>query len=56
VISLPNVYEPHLVVVKEATAVGVLYPPHLVYKIKSICILSAEEPDTDLPNCTKHTK
>nr|XP_016941359.2 phosphatidylinositide phosphatase SAC2 isoform X1 [Drosophila suzukii] len=56
VISLPNVYEPHLVVIKEATAVGVLYPPHLVYKIKSICILSAEEPDTDLPNCTKHTK
>ncbi|KAH8242763.1 hypothetical protein KR032_001875 [Drosophila birchii] len=56
VISLPNVYEPHLVVVKEATAVGVLYPPHLVYKIKSICILSAEEPDTDLSNCTKHTK
>ncbi|XP_016961024.1 phosphatidylinositide phosphatase SAC2 isoform X2 [Drosophila biarmipes] len=56
VISLPNVYEPHLIVVKEATAVGVLYPPHLVYKIKSICILSAEEPDTDLPNCTKHTK
>ncbi|XP_003736437.2 phosphatidylinositide phosphatase SAC2 isoform X2 [Drosophila pseudoobscura] len=56
VISLPNVYDPHLVVVKEATAVGVLYPPHLVYKIKSICILSAEEPDTDLPNCTKHAK
>ncbi|XP_017081971.2 phosphatidylinositide phosphatase SAC2 isoform X3 [Drosophila eugracilis] len=56
VISLPNVYEPHLVVVKEATAVGVLYPPHLVYKIKSICILSAEEPDTELPNCTKHSK
>ncbi|KRK03049.1 phosphatidylinositide phosphatase SAC2 isoform X2 [Drosophila yakuba] len=56
VISLPNVYEPHLIVVKEATAVGVLYPPHLVYKIKSICILSADEPDTDLPNCSKHTK
>ncbi|XP_060646285.1 phosphatidylinositide phosphatase SAC2 isoform X2 [Drosophila nasuta] len=56
VISLPNVYEPHLVVIKEATAVGVLYPPHLVYKIKSICVLSADEPDTELPNCTKHTK
>ncbi|KAH8271350.1 hypothetical protein KR018_007362 [Drosophila ironensis] len=56
VIALPNVYEPHLVVVKEATAVGVLYPPHLVYKIKSICILSAEEPDGELPNCTKHSK
>ncbi|BFF92514.1 phosphatidylinositide phosphatase SAC2 [Drosophila madeirensis] len=56
VISLPNVYDPHLVVIKEATAVGVLYPPHLVYKIKSICILSAEEPDAELSNCTKHTK
>ncbi|KRF83573.1 phosphatidylinositide phosphatase SAC2 isoform X2 [Drosophila virilis] len=56
VISLPNVYEPHLVVIKEATAVGVLYPPHLVYKIKSICILSADEPDSELSNCTKHTK
>ncbi|XP_034485744.1 phosphatidylinositide phosphatase SAC2 isoform X1 [Drosophila innubila] len=56
VISLPNVYEPHLVVIKEATAVGVLYPPHLVYKIKSICILSADVPDSELPNCTKHTK
>ncbi|XP_030370513.1 phosphatidylinositide phosphatase SAC2 isoform X1 [Scaptodrosophila lebanonensis] len=56
VISLPNVYEPHLVVVKEATPVGVLYPPHLVYKIKSIAILSAEEPDALLSNCTKHSK
>ncbi|XP_017849082.1 phosphatidylinositide phosphatase SAC2 isoform X1 [Drosophila busckii] len=56
VISLPNVYEPHLVIVKEATAIGVLYPPHLVYKVKSICILSAEDPDSELPNCTKHTK
>ncbi|XP_064549172.1 phosphatidylinositide phosphatase SAC2 isoform X2 [Drosophila montana] len=56
VISLPNVYEPHLVVIKEATAVGALYPPHLVYKIKSICILSADEPDSELSNCTKHTK
>ncbi|XP_016971036.1 phosphatidylinositide phosphatase SAC2 isoform X1 [Drosophila rhopaloa] len=56
VISLSNVYEPHLIVIKEALAVGVLYPPHLVYKIKSICILSGEEPDTDLLICTKHAK
>ncbi|EDW15388.2 phosphatidylinositide phosphatase SAC2 isoform X1 [Drosophila mojavensis] len=56
VISLSNVYEPHLVIIKEAMAMGVLYPPHLVYKIKSICILSADEPDSELPNCTKHTK
>ncbi|XP_017105249.2 phosphatidylinositide phosphatase SAC2 isoform X1 [Drosophila bipectinata] len=56
VISLPNVYEPHLVVIKEAIPVGVLYLTHLVYQIKSICILSAEEPDSSLPNCTKHSK
>lgn len=56
VISLPNVYEPHLVIIKEATPVGVLYPPHLVYKIKSICILSADEPDTVLTACTRHSR
>ncbi|XP_065371546.1 phosphatidylinositide phosphatase SAC2 isoform X3 [Calliphora vicina] len=54
VISLPNVYEPHLVIVKEATPIGVLYPPHLVYKIKSICLLSLDEPDAALPTCTRH--
>ncbi|XP_058977164.1 phosphatidylinositide phosphatase SAC2 isoform X3 [Musca domestica] len=56
VISLPNVYEPHLVIIKEATPVGVLYPPHLVYKIKSICILSADDPDTSLTPCTRHSR
>uniref|UniRef100_A0A0A1XL36 Phosphatidylinositide phosphatase SAC2 n=2 Tax=Zeugodacus cucurbitae TaxID=28588 RepID=A0A0A1XL36_ZEUCU len=56
VISLPNVYEPHLVIVKEATPVGVLYAPSLVYKIKSICILSADEPDTVLTSCTRHSR
>ncbi|XP_067619354.1 phosphatidylinositide phosphatase SAC2 isoform X1 [Eurosta solidaginis] len=56
VISLPNVYEPHLVIVKEATPVGVLYAPNLVYKIKSICILSADEPDTLLTSCTRHSR
>ncbi|XP_037943362.1 phosphatidylinositide phosphatase SAC2-like [Teleopsis dalmanni] len=56
VISLPNVYEPHLVIVKEASPVGVLFPPHLVYKIKSVCILSADEPDAILTSCTRHSK
>lgn len=56
VISLPNVYESHLVIIKEASPVGVLYPPHLVYKIKSICILSADEPDTILSPCTRHSR
>ncbi|XP_004536586.1 phosphatidylinositide phosphatase SAC2 isoform X2 [Ceratitis capitata] len=56
VISLPNVYDPHLVIIKEATPVGVLYAPNLVYKIKSICILSADEPDTVLTSCTRHSR
>lgn len=56
VISLPNVYEPHLVIIKEATPVGVLYPPHLVYKIKSICLLSSDEPDAVLTACTRHSR
>uniref|UniRef100_A0A034VS64 Phosphatidylinositide phosphatase SAC2 n=2 Tax=Bactrocera dorsalis TaxID=27457 RepID=A0A034VS64_BACDO len=56
VISLPNVYESHLVIVKEATPVGVLYAPSLVYKIKSICILSSDEPDTVLTSCTRHSR
>uniref|UniRef100_A0A1B0BH87 SAC domain-containing protein n=1 Tax=Glossina palpalis gambiensis TaxID=67801 RepID=A0A1B0BH87_9MUSC len=56
VISLPNVYESHLVIVKEAIPVGVLYPPHLVYRIKSICILSSDEPDAVLITCTRHNR
>lgn len=55
VISLPGVYEPHLVIVKEATAVGAIYPPHLVYKIKSICILGDDVPDTPLNPCPRHS-
>ncbi|KAG4080134.1 hypothetical protein HA402_008205 [Bradysia odoriphaga] len=54
IISLPGVYDPHLIVIKESTAVGVLYPPHLVYKIKSICMLSDDEPDTLLAPCPRH--
>lgn len=54
IISLPGVYDPHLIVIKESTAVGVLYPPNLVYKIKSICMLSDDEPDTLLAPCPRH--
>ena len=54
VISLPGVYDPHLIIIKEATPVGVLYPPNLVYKVKSICILSDSEPDTVLFPCSRH--
>lgn len=55
VIALPNVYEPHLVVVREATPIGVLYPPHLVHKVKSICMLSDDEPDAALAPCPRHS-
>ncbi|KAJ6640021.1 Phosphatidylinositide phosphatase SAC2 [Pseudolycoriella hygida] len=54
IISLPGVFDPHLIVIKESTPVGVLYPPHLVYKIKSICMLSDDEPDTSLTPCSRH--
>lgn len=54
VISLPGVYEPHLIVVREGTPVGVLYPPNLAYKIKSICMLSNDEPDSTLSPCPRH--
>ncbi|XP_062536604.1 phosphatidylinositide phosphatase SAC2 isoform X5 [Armigeres subalbatus] len=54
-ITLQGVLEPHLIIIKEAVPVGVLYAPHLVYKIKSICILGSEEPDTVLLPCSKHS-
>ncbi|XP_055384733.1 phosphatidylinositide phosphatase SAC2 [Condylostylus longicornis] len=54
VINLPGVYEPHLVIIKEASPVGVLYPPNLVYKIKSICVLGSELPDSTLTTCPRH--
>ncbi|XP_055614849.1 phosphatidylinositide phosphatase SAC2 isoform X5 [Toxorhynchites rutilus septentrionalis] len=53
-IVLQGVLEPHLIIIKEAVPVGVLYAPHLVYKIKSICILGSDEPDTILLGCPKH--
>lgn len=55
--DLADVYTPHLVIVREATPVGALYPPHLVYKIKSVCILSDNEPDGgSLQPCPRHSK
>lgn len=53
-IALQGVLEPHLIIIKEAIPVGVLYAPHLVYKIKSICILGPDEPDTVILPCSKH--
>lgn len=53
-ISLQGVLETHLIIIKEAVPVGVLYAPHLVYKIKSICILGPDDPDTMLLSCPKH--
>lgn len=54
VISLPGVYDPHLIVIREGTPVGVLYPPNLAYKIKSICMLSIEGADSLLTPCPRH--
>lgn len=54
VISLPGVYEPHLLIVREAIDIGILYPPHTVYKVKSICMLSDDEADATLPPCQRH--
>lgn len=55
-VVLANIFGPHLLVVREATPVGELYPNHLVYKIKSVCILSADEPDSALTPCTRHMR
>lgn len=55
VISLPGVYEPHLLIVREAIDIGVLYPPHTVYKVKSICMLSDDEADAALVPCQRHS-
>lgn len=54
-IKFPGIYDPHLVIIRESTAVGCLDQNHLVYKIKNICILSQEEPDTPLFPCSKHS-
>lgn len=55
VISLPGVFEPHLVIVREAIDIGILYPPHTVYKVKSICMLSDDDPDAVLMPCQRHS-
>lgn len=52
---LPGVYEPHLLLIKDIVHVGVLYAPHMVYKIKSISILGASDGlDCSLLPCNKH--
>lgn len=52
--KFPGIYDPHLVIVKEAVPIGSLVQNKLVYKIKSVCILSQDEPDTQLFPCSKH--
>uniref|UniRef100_A0A182N165 SAC domain-containing protein n=1 Tax=Anopheles dirus TaxID=7168 RepID=A0A182N165_9DIPT len=54
-IALQGVLEPHLIVIREAVPVGVLYAPHLVYRIKSIAVLGPDGADTALVACSKHT-
>lgn len=56
-VNLPNIYVPRLIIIKEAVAVGVIYPPYLIYKIKSVCLLSDEKPDClPLQTCLKHNR
>lgn len=54
-IKFPGCYDPHLLIIKEASPIGCLDQNHLVYKIKSVCILSQDEPDTPLFPCSKHS-
>ncbi|XP_035791208.1 phosphatidylinositide phosphatase SAC2-like isoform X2 [Anopheles albimanus] len=54
-VELPGVLEPHLLVIREVAPVGVLYAPHLVYKIRSIAVLGPEGSDTQLLACSKHS-
>ncbi|KAL7023542.1 hypothetical protein ACKWTF_012666 [Chironomus riparius] len=53
-IKFPGVYDPHLLIIKEAVPIGSLCQSNLVYKIKSVCILSQDEPDYQLIPCSKH--
>ncbi|XP_059607415.1 phosphatidylinositide phosphatase SAC2 isoform X2 [Phlebotomus argentipes] len=54
-LQLPGVLEPHLMIIREATPVGVIYPPNIVYKIKSVLLLNAEEPEAILSPCSRHS-
>lgn len=50
------VLEPRLMIVKECSAVGNFYDDHIIYKIRSICLLSAVDDDAEanLVPCKKH--
>lgn len=54
-IRFPGIYDPHLLIIRDAGAIGSLDQNHLVYKIKSVCILSQDEPDFPLFPCSKHS-
>jgi phosphatidylinositol 4-phosphatase len=54
-LKFPGIYDPHLVIIREAVPVGALFKNNLVYKIKSVCILSQDEPDYQLVPCSKHS-
>lgn len=55
IVQLQGIYEPHLLLIKEVVPVGVLYAPHMVYKIKTISVLSPSESlDVPLSSCSKH--
>lgn len=54
-IKFPGIYDAHLLIIREVSAVGSLDQNHLVYKIKSVTILSQDEPDVALFPCSKHS-
>lgn len=54
-IKFPGIYDPHLLIIRDAVALGSLHQNDLVYKIKSVCILSQDEPDFPLFPCSKHS-
>lgn len=55
--ALADVLTPHLVIVRDAQPIGCLYPPDMVYKIKSVCILSDDQPDGGpLQPCPRHSR
>lgn len=54
-INFQSIYDSHLVIIKEANPIGSLCQNNLVHKIKSICILGADEPSCQLFPCSKHS-
>jgi hypothetical protein len=53
-VKFAGVYDPHLLIIKDVQAIGSLDQKNLVYKIKSVAILSQDIPTCQLIPCPKH--